>query len=111
MAKNSNLAAARKAQNNEFYTQLADVEKELIYYTEQFCGKVVLCNCDDPAQSNFWRYFHLNFTQMGLRGLVSTHYDAEATVFRTPAIRAPCKIVAEVFLPQVRLWTNSDRSW
>lgn len=82
MAKNSNLAAARKAQNNEFYTQLADVEKELIYYTEQFCGKVVLCNCDDPAQSNFWRYFHLNFTQMGLRGLVSTHYDAEEPTYK-----------------------------
>lgn len=74
-AKNSNLSRAKKAKNDEFYTQATDIEKELKHYRKHFNGKVVYCNCDDPTYSEFWRYFHLNFHFLGLKELISTHYD------------------------------------
>lgn len=82
MAKNSNLHAAKAAKNDEFYTQLTDIEKELAHYKEHFRGGIVLCNCDDPTYSNFWRYFHLNFGFLGLRKLISTHYDPEKPTYK-----------------------------
>lgn len=82
MAKNSNLAAAKKAKNDEFYTQLTDIEKELVHYKEQLRGKIVFCNCDDPTWSNFWRYFHLNFAHIGLKKLIATHYDPEKPTYK-----------------------------
>jgi len=72
--KNSNLHAARREKNDEFYTQLSDIEKEMRHYARHFKGKVVFCNCDDPQSSNFWKYFELNFKTLGLRKLISTHY-------------------------------------
>lgn len=75
MAKNANMHAAKKNQNDEFYTQLADIENEVMRYKDQFKGKVVFCNCDDPAQSNFWKFFELNFDNFGLKKLMSTHFD------------------------------------
>lgn len=75
MAKNANMHAAKKNQNDEFYTQLADIENEVMKYKDQFKGKVVFCNCDDPAQSNFWKFFELNFDNFGLKKLMSTHFD------------------------------------
>lgn len=74
-AKNSNLTRAKKAKNDEFYTQASDVEKELKHYRQYFKNKVIYCNCDDPTYSEFWRYFHLNFHFLGLKELISTHYD------------------------------------
>lgn len=74
MAKNSNLHAAAKAKKDEFYTQLTDIEKELSHYRDQFRGKVVLCNCDDPFESNFFKYFVLNFNHLGLKKLIATSY-------------------------------------
>lgn len=82
MAKNSNLTAAKKAKNDEFYTQISDIEKELIHYWDKLKGKIVFCNCDDPAESNFWRYFHLNFERIGLKKLISTHYDPEKPTYK-----------------------------
>lgn len=82
MANNSNLTAAKKAKNDEFYTQLADIEKELVHYKDHFRGKTVFCNCDDPTWSNFWRYFHLNFEHLGLKKLISTHYDPEKPTYK-----------------------------
>ena len=82
MAKNSNLRKADAAKNDEFYTQISDIEKELMHYKEHFKGKVVLCNCDDPTWSNFWRYFHMNFEHLGLKKLISTHYDAKETTYK-----------------------------
>lgn len=73
MFKNENLRAARAVKNDEFYTRLCDIEQELVYYKQHFRDKIIYCNCDDPALSNFWRYFHLNFSFLGLRGLISTH--------------------------------------
>ena len=76
MAKssNTNLHKANKAKKDEFYTQLADIEKELKHYKEQFRGKVIYCNCDDPFQSNFFKYFASNFNALGLKRLIATSY-------------------------------------
>ena len=74
MAKNSNLNAAAKAKKDEFYTQLSDIEKEMRYYRRHFKGKTVFCNCDDPFESNFFKYFVLNFNRLGLKKLIATCY-------------------------------------
>lgn len=82
MAKNGSLTAASKAKEDEFYTQITDIEKELKHYKEHFADKIVFCNCDDPEESNFWKYFELNFNQLGLKKLISTHYDAEKPTYK-----------------------------
>lgn len=74
MANNKNLHEAHRAKKDEFYTQLSDIENELRYYIEFFRGKTVLCNCDDPRISNFFRYFALNFHILGLKRLIATCY-------------------------------------
>lgn len=79
---NENLHKAKEAKNDEFYTQLSDVAEELRHYKKHFKGKVVFCNCDDPTSSAFWKYFHLNFAELGLRKLISTHYDREKTTYK-----------------------------
>lgn len=71
---NKNLRNASKAKKDEFYTQLTDIEKELKHYKEQFRGKVVYCNCDDPFESNFFKYFASNFNALGLKQLITTSY-------------------------------------
>ncbi|KKQ02680.1 MAG: Modification methylase EcoRI [Parcubacteria group bacterium GW2011_GWB1_36_5] len=71
---NSNLHKANKAKKDEFYTQLIDIEKELKYYKEQFKNKIVYCNCDDPFESNFFKYFASNFNALGLKRLIATSY-------------------------------------
>ena len=77
MAKNSNLHAAKAAKNDEFYTQITDIEKELSNYKDFFKGKVVYCNCDDARESNFFKYFSKNFEFLGLKKLITTGYKAE----------------------------------
>ena len=80
--KNSNLHKAKDAKNDEFYTQLTDVAKELMHYKAHFKDKIVLCNCDDPTWSAFWKYFHLNFAELGLKKLISTHYDRKEATYK-----------------------------
>ena len=72
---NANLRAANNAHKDEFYTQLSDIEKELRHYTEHFRDKVVFCNCDDPYESNFFKYFALNFNRLQLKKLIATCYN------------------------------------
>ena len=72
--KNNNLHTAKKQKNDEFYTQLTDIEQELKHYKEHFRNKVIYCNCDDPIESNFFKYFSLNFEHLGLKKLISTGY-------------------------------------
>lgn len=72
---NKNLNAAKTAKKDEFYTQLSDIERELQHYWPHFRGKTVLCNCDDPYESNFFKYFALRFNQLGLRRLICTCYN------------------------------------
>ena len=69
------LAQAKDAKKDEFYTQLSDIEKELVHYRPYFRDKVVFCNCDDPYESNFFKYFALNFNALGLKKLIATCYD------------------------------------
>lgn len=77
MITNSNLHKAKDAKNDEFYTQLTDVAKELMHYKAHFKDKIVLCNCNDPTWSAFWGYFHLNFTELKLKKLIATSYCSE----------------------------------
>jgi len=71
---NQSLTKARAAGQDEFYTQLSDIERELKYYKEHFKNKVVYCNCDDPRVSNFFHYFSYNFGKLGLKKLITTSY-------------------------------------
>ena len=76
---NRDLAAAKVAKKDEFYTQYVDIQKEVEAYLEfdpdTFRGKVVYCNCDDPFESNFFKYFAANFNKLGLKKLITTSYD------------------------------------
>ena len=74
---NTTLTAAKAAKKDEFYTQLADIERELVHYKEHFRGKTVLCNCDDPRVSNFFKYFTLKFNDLGLKRVIATCYKSQ----------------------------------
>lgn len=74
MPKSKAMGNAKSAKKDEFYTQLTDIEKELRYYRKHFKGKTVFCNCDDPFESNFFKYFVLNFNRLGLKKLIATCY-------------------------------------
>ena len=81
MAGNKDLGAAKEAKKDEFYTQLADIEVELRHYKQHFKGKTVFCNCDDPFESNFFKYFALNFNSLGLKKLIATCYAGSPVVY------------------------------
>ena len=74
MPGNKDLNTAKSARKDEFYTQLTDIEKEMRHYRQHFKGKTILCNCDDPFESNFFKYFVLNFNRLGLKKLIATCY-------------------------------------
>ena len=75
------LRKAQKNKNDEFYTSLEDIEKEMKYYREQFYGKTVFCNCDDPFESNFFKYSALNFNTLKLKKLICTCYAGSPIVY------------------------------
>ncbi|MDQ2731725.1 MAG: adenine-specific methyltransferase EcoRI family protein, partial [Armatimonadota bacterium] len=77
---NRSLGSARTAKQDEFYTQLVDIANELKHYKERLRGKTILCNCDDPFESNFFQYFALNFNTLGLKKLVATSYSRSPIV-------------------------------
>lgn len=81
-----NLSKAKINKNDEFYTQLSDIEKELKHYKEHFKDKVVFCNCDDPEESHFWRYFEMNFEYLGIKKLIATHYETEKPSYKLEII-------------------------
>lgn len=127
---NRNLNAAKRAKKDEFYTQLADIERELHHYWPHFRGKTVLCNCDDPYESNFFKYFALRFNQLGLRRLLCTcyngspvrgtelllHFDGEADEPKRQAYMVDIHAVPDlngdgaVDLTDVRLLLENDRN-
>lgn len=78
MAKNKTLSAAKVNKNDEFYTQRVDIENELKHYKQHFRDKVVYCNCDDPYESWFFKYFAMNFNALGLKKLIATSYDGSS---------------------------------
>lgn len=77
VSKNSSLARAQVAKQDEFYTQLSDIERELRHYKKHFAGKTVYLNCDDPRVSNFFHYFSYNFEKLGVKQLISACYQSE----------------------------------
>ncbi|MDO4963366.1 MAG: adenine-specific methyltransferase EcoRI family protein [bacterium] len=103
--KNTDLRKANGSKNDEFYTQLSDIEKELRNYKEDFKNKTVFCNCDDPYESNFFKYFALNFNALGLKKLITTCYagspiiteqlslfDVKGLVIKETESKSPYKI-------------------
>ena len=104
---NKNLNAAKTAKKDEFYTQLKDIERELQHYWPHFRGKVVLCNCDDPYESNFFKYFALRFNQLGLKKLICTCYDGspvmgtELSLFALDAQGEQKKVAYKVEITEV----------
>lgn len=86
------LEKAKRNKADEFYTQMADIEAEMKHYREQFRGKVIFCNCDDPYESNFFKYFALNFNHLGLKKLIATSYSdspvacQQLSLFDVPAL-------------------------
>lgn len=82
MSTNNNLQKAKNTKNDEFYTQLTDIDKELAHYKEHFRDKIVYCNCDDPTKSAFWKYFHQHFAELQLKKLISTHYHREMSIYK-----------------------------
>ena len=82
-----NLTNAKKAKNDEFYTQYHYIEKEIAAYLEYnpdvFRGKIILCPCDDPEWSNFTKYFAQNFQRLGIRKLISTSYPIESKNYKS----------------------------
>ena len=104
---NKNLNAAKMAKKDEFYTQLTDIERELQHYWPHFRDKVVLCNCDDPYESNFFKYFALRFNQLGLKKLICTCYDGspvmgtELSLFALDAQGEEKKVAYKVEITEV----------
>jgi hypothetical protein len=79
-SSNKNLHKASKAKKDEFYTQLVDIEKELKHYKDQFKGKIVYCNCDDPFESNFFKYFASKFNELKLKKLITTSFSGSPII-------------------------------
>lgn len=107
MAGNQNLNAAIKAKKDEFYTRMDDISNELKHYRKHFRDKVVFCNCDDPYESNFFKYFALNFNSLGLKKLIATCYDGSPVIgnelllqFDTPESE-PRKVAYKVEITEV----------
>ncbi len=96
-SSNKNLHKASQAKKDEFYTQLADIENELKHYKDQFRGKVVYCNCDDPFESNFFKYFASNFNALKLKKLITTSYvkspivGGQLPLFEMEGLKPKCK--------------------
>ena len=80
--KQASLQKAKTAKNDEFYTRLEDIEKEVRHYTQHFKGKTVFLNCDDPYESDFFKYFAMNFEHLGLKKLISVSYARSPIVGR-----------------------------
>ena len=81
MANNSNLHYSKREQEDEFYTELSTIEKELPFYEKHFKDKVIYCNCDDPSFSQFWKYFYTNYGNLGLKGLYATYLSSKPYMY------------------------------
>ena len=84
---NKNLHNAKDSKKDEFYTQLSDIERELGHYREHLKDKIIFCNCDDPNDSNFFNYFCLNFEFLGLKKLITTHFETDKPSYKLEIVR------------------------
>jgi len=113
MAGNKVLQKAKTTKADEFYTQLSDIEKEVRHYKQHFVGKTILCNCDDPYESNFFKYFAMNFNALGLKKLIATCYNGspvsgnELLLDFGDTIDDPKKVAYKVEITEVKD-TNGD---
>jgi hypothetical protein len=88
--RNKNLHSAKKSKNDEFYTRLEDIERELVQYKDHFRGKTIYCNCDDPRVSNFFKYFYVNFEKLGLKKLIASFYkDQTGSLITAKTVEKP----------------------
>ena len=99
MSNNQNMHKAKTEKNDEFYTRIEDIESELEHYKDCFKGKTVLCNCDDPYVSNFFRYFANNFKALGIKKVIATCYNNGKGAF---------KATLEHQVEYVEKWLNND---
>lgn len=112
--KNNNLAQAKKAKDDEFYTKRHDIEMELRHYEKHFKDKVVYLNCDDPERSEFWLYFVRQFNAWGLKGLIATHYDPNKENFtysielNREDVDIELNVVPEELIKKTPLESNGD---
>lgn len=108
--KNGNLHKAKAEKNDEFYTRLEDIEKELRHYKNQFKNKVVFCNCDDHRESNFFKYFSLNFEHLGLKKLITMGYkeDGKGVAHIYEGDKNENKIVDDEEITTFELQGNGD---
>ena len=111
-SKNKNLHKARDAKRDEFYTQMADIERELWNYKEHFNDKVVYCNCDDPYESNFFKFFAQNFNVLGLKKLIATCYTGspmELSLYRNePVENKNTKIPHKIIINELKDENNDS---
>lgn len=114
MANNKDLQTAAKARKDEFYTQLTDIEKELRHYRRHFAGKIVFCNCDDPFESNFFKYFVLNFNRLGLKKLISTCYTGspiagqQLSLYDVPGASRSARNGGKPYMAEVTVVKDAD---
>lgn len=114
MSKNSNLGKAKKAKNDEFYTQLTDINKEIKHYKNSFKDKIVFCNCDDPSTrnggkgSNFYTYFVQNFNHLGLKKLITTHFVENGVSYKNEITKKDFSNGGNGLTPDVALEGNGD---
>lgn len=87
------MTSAKRNKADEFYTQLIDIEQELKHYKEHFYGKTVFCNCDDPYESNFFKYFAMNFNFLGLKKLIATCYDTSPIAYTQLSLIGENKLI------------------
>lgn len=112
---NKSLTAAMRAKKDEFYTQLSDIENEMKYYRKYFKDKVILCNCDDPYESNFFKYFASNFNALGLKKLIATCYNGspiqgeELPIEWENEPEGEKRIAYKVEITEVKDWNNDGR--
>ena len=81
------LHKAKNNKNDEFYTQLKDIENELKHYECYFKDKIIYCNCDNPKWSNFWKYFEMNFRRLDLKKLIATYYEKDTQSYKLELIK------------------------
>ncbi|MCY4495511.1 MAG: adenosine deaminase [Acidimicrobiaceae bacterium] len=109
MALNTNLHKAAQAKNDEFYTQLSDIEQELGNYKQHFRGKIVYCNCDDPTVSQFFYYFSNSFAILGLKKLITTCYkNQQRDLFSRHDVKKAIKLEYEGFRKYERMANIED---
>lgn len=109
MAKNQNLNTAARAKKDKFYTQLDDIAEEVRHYQDCFRGKVVLCNCDDPFESNFFQYFALMFNALELKKLITTSYADSPVAGKEITLFPDGKTAYMTEVTELRDWNGDQR--